>query len=147
MPSWRNGMSAQRPAAPKATIPSRRDRRSWVTVQRIARLGLCLRALAVFVTLQISGLGAVAGELGFSNGAHDCCADCPLESDDQDCPPGCANCHCAHGSGVLARAFESTLPETPDVGRAMPPVRYEFSAHLSSAALGVYRPPRPTAAA
>jgi hypothetical protein len=133
-------MSAQRPTAENDTRPQRWAAR--VSARSIDLLGLGLRALALLVSLHVSGLGAVAVELGFSNGSHDCCDDCPLDCNGQECPPGCPNCHCAHGSGVLARALESTLPEAPDIGRALPPVRYEFSAHLSSASLGVYRPPR-----
>jgi hypothetical protein len=102
----------------------------------------CLRVFALSMAAHMSGAGAVVVELGWAGEASDCCNDCPLGDDGKECPPGCPNCHCAHGSSILARAFETTLPATPDLARELPPIDDATRVPRASASLGVYRPPR-----
>jgi hypothetical protein len=125
-------------------MPSRRfSARPSLRQPRLVRALLaCLRLFALLMAAHMSGAGAVVVELGSAGEASDCCNDCPLGDDGKECPPGCPNCHCAHGSSILARAFESTLPATPDLVRELPAIDDATRGPRASAALGVYRPPR-----
>lgn len=92
---------------------------------------LALRVLVGLVSLQLSGVPGVAAEMGLrflDDGADDCCSDCPLEKDGKECPPGCPNCHCAHGSIALPTAVESsTAPVASDSDDDVETAPYEAS--------------------
>lgn len=105
---------------------------------------LALRVLVAVVSLQVSGTPAVAAELGLRLGdaVDDCCNDCPMEKDGKECPPGCPNCHCAHGIVALPTALESSAPPTVSVGCDVEPAPYEASVPRAPPLPGVYRPPR-----
>lgn len=111
-------------------------------------LVVALRLLVGLVSLQLSGVPGVAAEMGLrflDDGADDCCSDCPLEKGGQECPPGCPNCHCAHGGIALPTATESSTAPVANVGdddvEAAP---HETSIPRAPPLPGVYRPPRLT---
>jgi hypothetical protein len=100
------------------------------------------RLVALLAAAQLSGVAALAAELGCEDGCGECCDDCPLERDGKQCPPGCQSCHCAHGSGIIASAFESSPQLTFDSGRRALRSRAETAFPNACTFLGVYRPPR-----
>jgi hypothetical protein len=106
------------------------------------RLAAFSRVAALLVSAQLSGVAALAVELASEDGSGECCDDCPLERDGKQCPPGCQSCHCAHGTGIIASAFETTLPRTFDSGRRVLRSRAPAAFPNACASLGVYRPPR-----
>ena len=116
----------------------------WVRCRGVLRaLALVLRVLVVLVSVELSGLAAVA-ELGFCGDetSADCCTDCPVEKDGKQCPPGCPNCHCSHGGIALAPALETVgaLVAAIDVVILQPP--HEAGVPHAPHLPGVYRPPR-----
>ncbi len=124
--------------------PSRSSRGAFTRV-----VVLALRVFVGLVSLQLSGVPGVAAEMGLrflDDGADDCCADCPLEKDGKECPPGCPNCHCAHGSIALPTAVEksSTTPVASDSDNEVETAPYEASVPRAPPSPGVYRPPRLT---
>jgi hypothetical protein len=98
--------------------------------------------LVVLIAFQLSGLGAMAEHLGRSaEGTVGCCSDCPMEQDGRDCPPGCPNCHCSHGSVGLPSAPEDAERMTALEARIeVPP--YEATVPRAPPGPGIYRPPR-----
>ena len=107
---------------------------------------LALRLVVGLVSLQLSEVLGLAAEMGlrFSDSeADDCCSDCPLEKDGKECPPGCPNCHCAHGSLALPTAMESsTAPAASDSDDDVETAPYEASVPRAPPLPGIYRPPR-----
>jgi hypothetical protein len=68
-----------------------------------------LRSLTVLLLLmQVSGVAHLAGDLAGID--DDCSRPCEGEPPDQDCPPFCATCSCAHGRRI---AVGSTVVEAP----------------------------------
>lgn len=105
---------------------------------------LCgLRMLILLLAVQLSGAATVASELDFGSVERaDCCADCPLESNGKECPPGCPNCHCVHGqiaSLPAAAPVLELLLRSRDAATAEPP---EASAPHVPFLPSLYRPPR-----
>ena len=109
-------------------------------------LVLALRVLVAMVSLQVSGVPAAAVEMGFrmDESVDDCCNDCPMEKDGKECPPGCPNCHCTHGSVALPTVTEKSGPPTTASvdSDAEEPAPYEASVPRAPPLPGVYRPPR-----
>jgi len=109
-------------------------------------LGVFLRLLVALALLELSGFARLT-EIGCADHAEDveCCGDCPLEQQDKHCPPGCAGCHCSHGSLVLP-GLGGVASLGPDPGAAMEqPLPFEASVPRAPPSRGVYRPPRPAA--
>ncbi|MBK8256454.1 MAG: hypothetical protein IPK82_27775 [Polyangiaceae bacterium] len=108
---------------------------------KIARaLVLLLRVLAACLALSLSGVLHFAVDIWVAtHGGEHPASDC---SDDSDCPPGCASCHCTHSTPALPVPFQPTqlsvvLPHIQSVGFPAaqgPP--------LSTYPSGIYRPPR-----
>lgn len=104
-----------------------------------------LRVLAVVLTVQVSNVGHVAADLagaafGYTVEHEDCTRDCP----DDQCPPGCPNCHCSHGSGGALLPVAMTLEiQSPNDGSSWSP-RHAMDRPPSPALSSVYRPPKTT---
>lgn len=100
-----------------------------------------LRALAACLALSLSGVAHLALDLWLDGEAaaqhFSGCSD-----DDEDCPPGCASCHCTHVSPALPVPVEACAPSVllPEIGLAWVP--YGGGAPPSPARAAVYRPPR-----
>lgn len=106
-------------------------------------LAFGLRMLILMLAVQLSGTAAVAVEASFgSSDRADCCADCPLESNGKECPPGCPNCHCVHGQIASLPASSPVLEmllSSSDAATVEPP---EASAPHAPFLPSLYRPPR-----
>lgn len=110
--------------------------------RRFARaVSILFRAVAVCLAMTLSGalhfavdlwLDGDAAAEHFSGGSGD---------EDQDCPPGCASCHCVHAS-ALPVPIEALAPSRllPAFEVAWSP--YESGAPPKVAPPSVYRPPR-----
>lgn len=119
---------------------TRRGRRA--AVGRFARAALLLlRAVAVCLSLQMSGFLHFATDLWLDGEAA---ARHFSESEgdgDDDCPPGCPTCHCVHASPVLPIPFEAPASKLlPAFEVTWAP--YEARSPASPAPPSVYRPPR-----
>lgn len=115
-------------------------------IRVLRALALLLRVLVVLVSVELSGIAAVAGVgIGCGEASTGCCTDCPAEKNGNECPPDCPNCHCSHGSIALPPVFERLDAEraTTDVTFFPRPreAGVPHAPHLPS----VYRPPRPGA--
>ncbi|MEI9939583.1 MAG: hypothetical protein WDO69_30875 [Pseudomonadota bacterium] len=123
-----------RPAAHRRTI------RRLLALEVLAR---ALQMLVLMLAVQLSGTAAAALEVGFGVlDRADCCADCPLESNGKECPPGCPNCHCVHGQIASLPAPSPVLEmllSASDAATAEPP---EASAPHAPFLPSLYRPPR-----
>jgi hypothetical protein len=73
----------------------------------------------------------------------ECCGDCPLEQQGKHCPPGCASCHCNHGSLVLPGLAEVASLEPHPETAVEQPLPFEASVPRAPPTRGIYRPPRP----
>jgi hypothetical protein len=129
-------MQAQRDSRGQVGRRSRRldaVRRMFQTVVSI---------VVALIALQVSGLGAMAEYLDRSTETSGgCCSDCPMEQDGRECPPGCPNCHCAHGGVGLPMAHEGAEESSVLEARMeVPP--YEATVPRAPPGPGVYRPPR-----
>jgi uncharacterized membrane protein len=100
-----------------------------------------LRAVAMCLALSLSGAVHFALDLWLDGDAaaqhFSGCAD----DGDEDCPPGCASCHCVHASALPA-PLDGVAPSTllPAFEVAWSP--YERGAPPRLVPLPVYRPPR-----
>jgi hypothetical protein len=100
-----------------------------------------LRVTVLVVTFSLTGFAGVF-ESAATSDVHECCADCPGDDHGDDCPPGCPNCHCAHGSVALPRrADERVAVVRNDNGDILPPPS-EATAPRAPTLPGLYRPPR-----
>lgn len=103
---------------------------------------LLLRAVAICLALSLSGVLHFAIDLWLDgDAAAEHFAGCEDEGD-EDCPPGCASCHCVHATPALpvevdALATSRLLPAFDVVWRP-----YESGAPRRLDPLPVYRPPR-----
>ena len=70
---------------------------------------------------------------------HDCGGAC-------DCPPGCPNCHTAHGVGSLPPHLDAPLAPPFADAREVAPSPYRESPPPRGDPASVYRPPRSSAA-
>lgn len=80
-------------------------------------LAVVLRLLSLLVVTELSGaahaLLDVAARLAGTEHPHD---DCDDEEAGHECPPGCPNCHCAHGAvAQLAARSEPRVELEPSV--------------------------------
>ena len=120
--------------------------------RRVASMPLflrLLRGLIVVVAMQFSGIAHYAADAVHAIegvGSHDGRVSCPSDDRDEECPPGCPDCHCAHGVFALPSAC-------PAVSAAMDPAFEVEFAHEpvgppSGAPRSLFRPPRsfPTSA-
>lgn len=116
---------------------------SAVTRRSLSLVILLLRVIASIVAVQVSGAAPVVMDVAplvfdvaFD---HD---DCSEDGGDDDCPPGCPNCHCSHNISALP-ACPVVIGDThePTLGATWSPhTRTEMS---SGPDLGcVYRPPK-----
>ncbi|MET0790141.1 MAG: hypothetical protein ABW061_01350 [Polyangiaceae bacterium] len=102
-----------------------------------------LRMLILLLAVQLSGTAAAAVELGFATLERaDCCDDCPLESKGKECPPGCPNCHCAHGQVASLPAATPGLELLLSSSNAATVAPLEASAPHAPFLPSLYRPPR-----
>ena len=106
-------------------------------------LAVLLRLLVVLVSVELSGVAAVA-ELGsgVDETSAGCCTDCPVEKDGKECPPGCPDCHCSHGGIGLPPAFEAVSGQVAAIDVVMLQRPYEAGVPHAPHLPGVYRPPR-----
>jgi hypothetical protein len=98
-----------------------------------------MRVLALLLSLQIAGLGAIAEYMN-DDVAHDTCAN---EENGRDCPPGCPSCTCQHGP--VGSMPEPALPVAGVVASEAPNVTWTGAdTELRSLAdlPSVFRPPR-----
>jgi hypothetical protein len=110
-------------------------------------LVVSLRALVILMALQVSGVAAVAEQFaGSVETTAGCCTDCPMEQDGRECPPGCPNCHCSHGSVALPSVGKAQLTHAVDLPCRVAVTPHEATAPRAPRLRGVYRPPRHVAA-
>ena len=98
-----------------------------------------LRLLAVCLALSLSGAFHFAIDVLLEGDAA--AAHFREQDDEQECPPGCADCHCVHGAAALppdVTAFEAELLPAFTVTWSPHPAQSVPAVELSS----VYRPPR-----
>ena len=100
-----------------------------------------LHTLVLSLAFSLSGV-AGAFEPRRGNDERECCADCPVESQGKECPPGCPNCHCAHGSLALPKQTEARVAMNREDGRPTILRPEEATAPCAPTLRGVYRPPR-----
>ncbi|HMI84609.1 MAG TPA: hypothetical protein VK550_10975 [Polyangiaceae bacterium] len=100
-----------------------------------------LRALVLLLVFSLTGI-AGAFDVGQVAGARECCSDCPDEGGDQECPPGCPSCHCAHGSLALPKQTGDRVAVRRDAVEGATPRPVEATAPRAPMLPGVYRPPR-----
>lgn len=106
-------------------------------------LACMLRTLVLILAVQLSGTAAAALEVGFGSlDQADCCADCPLESNGKECPPGCPNCHCVHGQIASLPASSPVLEMLLSSSDASTVEPLEASAPHAPFLPSLYRPPR-----
>lgn len=111
-------------------------------------LAKCARALAsaavriLVLAISISLSGVRAFESVQCDEASGGCSNCPAENQGDECPPGCAICHCAHGGVVLPRAVQERLAVVRNDGDMLLLPPYEAAAPQAPFPRGVYRPPR-----
>jgi hypothetical protein len=112
------------------------------TAKKVSALCLVLsRLLVMALSIQLSGVAHDAQEMVLSFAAshaeHE--DQCPSEEPCNDCPPGCANCHCsplrslvpqappalaeAFPAGVVSCRGESRAPRGPDLPAIFRPPR------------------------
>lgn len=103
-----------------------------------------LRALVLLLVFSLSGV-AGAFDVGQVADARECCSDCPDQGGDQECPPGCPSCHCAHGSLALPKQVGDRFALRRAPVEPMMPRPVEATAPRAPMLPGVYRPPRPGA--
>lgn len=105
---------------------------------------LLLRVVAIVLSVQTSGVAHVGADLAGSVFGyvveHE---DCSRETDEK-CPPGCPNCHCAHG-GASALPPVATVLHVP---RLRGDSSWSSRPHATTAPpapplSSVYRPPKP----
>ena len=109
----------------------------------LAVLAYALHLLLLSLVVQLSGAAALAVEVGFAAlDRADCCDDCPLESNGKECPPGCPNCHCAHGQVASLPASSPALELLLSSGDAATAEPLEASAPHAPFLPSLYRPPR-----
>lgn len=120
-----------------------RARRRFSAVNLHERMLLVIRALAVLLALQVSGLAHFSADVLFHD---DCSADCSHEKTrghdtDSDCPPGCPTCHaCTHAQAMyVPRAVAALVPPTILVP---PRPNATERPHAIGFHESVYRPPR-----
>jgi len=79
-----------------------RKRRRWGLRTLPVLVALFVRLFAVILTVQTSGAAHGAVDLieaALGNTVdHE---DCSGEGTDDNCPPGCPNCHCSHGGATV----------------------------------------------
>jgi hypothetical protein len=111
-----------------------------------------LRLVALLVATELSGMAhALLDAAACVAGVEHPRDDCEDEESGHECPPGCPNCHCAHGAIVQLAArgeprpqlrLEALHPPRDEAGfvplDAMPPPGAELAP--------LYRPPRMTVA-
>lgn len=107
-------------------------------------LVLLLRALALFVALQVSGLVEFVADVTASaaESSDGCCSDCPLEKSGRECPPGCPNCHCTHGGSALPPSCVTAFLDAFDPRAPMADEPVVAEAPRAPVLPGVFRPPR-----
>ena len=126
--------------APWSTLARARRGSPRAPVRLLRPLWLLLRALAVCLALSLSGVLHFALDLWLDDqAAAQHFSDC---SDDEDCPPGCASCHCTHVSPALPVQVDAAAPSVllPLLGPAWVPDH--SGVPPSPARPAVYRPPR-----
>jgi len=103
-----------------------------------------LRAFAVLASFQLAGLGHLAGDLveEVTLGHHHDTRDEPDDDPDQQCPPGCPNCHHAHHSAAPAPSALPTSSSQALVVTVQPPLLTEGRPPTGPSLPSVYRPPR-----
>jgi hypothetical protein len=103
---------------------------------------ILLRAVAVCLAMSLSGALHFAVDLWLDgDAAAEHFSGCSDEGD-EDCPPGCASCHCTHASPALPTLLDAFAPSRllPAYEVAWTP--YEDGAPPLRAPPTVYRPPR-----
>ncbi len=117
---------------------------------RVARARRCLlavfHALAIIITVQLSGMGHDLGDLVswlVDDGAAEPEDHCENDTSDRECPPGCPSCHCTHPAvGIPEREASVPLPLlVPREARSIAPV-YDDRIPLGPELPSVFRPPR-----
>ena len=118
----------------------RRGRRLGV----LRAFALLFRVFVVLVAVELSGVAALAQ---FASCRDECaagsCADCPLEKQGKECPPGCPNYHCAHGGSALPPVFERLNADIAALDVTLLHRPDEAGVPLAPPLPGVYRPPCP----
>lgn len=107
-----------------------------------ARALLVLRLCLFALVFQISGLSGAAVILAESVSGE--VADCPLEKQGQECPPGCPQCHCVHVGGLAVPSSQLVLVTAPGATARVGLEQPEATLVDSLLRANPYRPPRLT---